>query len=155
MKLKLPLLLLGVTVAAWLVAGLLSPRRPSEAPETPKGPPHGGLLIELDTARLEFLLDPESRVRVWTYDSQGQPKAPLPGETLRMSIHGSEPEPSTVDLQEQGQGYVSPTSVQVPEGARARLSFFQPGATNHYRFALILEECAGCERPEYRCACRE
>ncbi|MCC7519849.1 MAG: hypothetical protein IT578_11785 [Verrucomicrobiae bacterium] len=146
--------LLGLAVVVGTAGFMMFDRAPPPAVEKPKGPPHGGLLIELDAAHLEFLLEPDSKVRIYTYDPSGKPLVPST-ESLLLTIRGKDIRAVAIPLQKDGDGFVSEEPVQVPEEAKAVLTYRQGSEVEHFRFDLTLTLCPGCQQPEYRCACSE
>lgn len=154
MKLKMFITLAALAIVIWFAASVFTDGKTEKQHEAPKGPPHGGLLIELDAVQLEFLLEPDFKARIYTYDLQRKPFAPAHAE-MRLMIQGKDSPLSPIVLEQDGHSFVANAPIQVPGDARVMLSFLQGSTTNHFRFDLVLSQCPGCKQPEYRCACAE
>lgn len=154
MKLKIFFTLTALALITWFAACVFPGKETEKPHEASKGQPHGGMLIELDTVQLEFLLEPDSKARIYAYDLQGKAFAPANAE-IRLMIQGKDSALPAIVLRQDGQSFAANAPAQIPEEAKVLVSFLQGSTTNHFRFDLALSQCPGCKRPEYRCACTE
>ncbi len=115
--------------------------------------PRGGRLLELESARAEFLVNEAKRIEIRFYDEAGA--AIAPGERAVNAIADASTGKTKLEFQPDGDALVS--TAALPEGdgytvvvqIRARAE----ARPKNFRIPLHLEICGECNRAEYACVC--
>lgn len=117
--------------------------------------PKGGRLLQLESAKAEFLVMPDRKVEVTFYDASDKPVAS--GDHVVALIAEVGAKRTKLEMAKTPTGFVS--SQPLPAGDPYRVVVQirpRPDAPpRNFRVDLVLTHCGGCNRAEYACTCED
>jgi len=141
---KASLLLAGV-----LCAGLFSVAAADKVEAGPKG----GRILEKTNPKVEFFVEKDRTVSINFYDAAG--KVITPTDQSVTVLADEKDGKQKIEFEKKGDALVSKT--KLPEGDAnnvvVQLKQTADAKPKNYRFKADLNNCGGCKRAEYACAC--
>ena len=115
--------------------------------------PRGGRMLEIESARAEFLVNEAKRIEIRFYDAAGA--AIAPGDRTVNAIADASPGKVHLDFQQDGDALVSTAALPEGDGYTVVVQIrANPAARpKNFRISLHLEVCGECSRAEYACTC--
>ena len=139
-----------LTVAA-LCVGLLT----ANAAEKITGGPKGGRILDKTEPKAEFFVEKDKTISITFYDAAMKP-VPAAGQVVTVI---AEAKLGKTKLEFEKRGDILVSKAPIPEGnAYNVIVQFKAKADSkpqNYRFALNMDTCSKCKRPEYSCICDE
>ena len=136
----------GLIIAAGIVSLNLSAADPA------KKAPHGGRLMEVGGARLEFVVESDKKANVYLYDDQWKPVVPT-DQSVTLMVQAKDQAKVKTDLIKKSDSFASEAPLAIPDGAKAILVIKTGGKIHNLRFDLDMSLCGECKNPEYACSC--
>jgi hypothetical protein len=115
--------------------------------------PKGGRILEVEPIHAEFFVEKDRKISITFYDDKMKPIAAT--DQVVTTIAEAPEGKAKLEFEKKGDILISKTELPKGDGYQVVVQIkIKPDAKpQNFRIKLDLEECGGCKRAEYACAC--
>jgi len=138
-----------ILLAGVLCAGLLS----AAAADKVEAGPKGGRMLEKTNPKAEFFVEKDRTISVNFYDAAGKVVTPT-DQSVTVIADGKDGK-EKIEFEKRGDALVSKTKLTEGDANNVVVQVRQTADAKpqNFRFKADLNNCGGCKRAEYACAC--